>query len=92
MNRECRENVEAKMKERFLEKIGSDYKDFDAKLEGYGFAISGSKLESIFSINYTGTVMVPKKNGGGMKKERVRHSVVANFCPICGKSTKTEES
>ncbi|MEL7966345.1 hypothetical protein AAG587_08210 [Vreelandella neptunia] len=94
MECECRADLEAKLKDHVTKSLGEGYEDFDASLQGYGFGMDSETLTmtSVFLIPFKGEVMVPNKNGGGMKRQKVDTSVRASFCPFCGKSTEAEKA
>lgn len=93
MQCECRQDLESKLREHVTAQLPEGYQGFDAKLEGYGFGINKETLTmtSILMIPYKGEVMVPKKTGGGHKRQRINTSVRATFCPFCGKRADAEE-
>jgi len=87
----CREQVEKKLRD-FVEKdLPQGFTGFDAELKGYGWAIKGNALEDQMLIPYRGEVMVPKKSGDGMKRQKIDVNVSASFCPFCGTSMKTKK-
>ena len=94
MKCECRKNLEAKLRDHVAAQLPEGHEGFYAKLEGYGFGIDKETMAmtSILMIPYKGEVMVPKKTGGGMKKQKINTSVRARFCPFCGKPTESEEA
>jgi hypothetical protein len=94
MQCKCRDDLEAKLKDHVTENLAEGYEDFDASLQGYGFGMDRESLTmtSVFLIPFKGEVMVPKKNGGGMKRQKINTNVRASFCPFCGKSTESEQA
>ncbi|HDS1770673.1 hypothetical protein NPS33_25130 [Pseudomonas putida] len=65
---------------------------FYMRAEGYNLSlnIETGKASRRFCVEVTGHYMAPKKTGG-MKRVNKTVSVVANYCPLCGKSCTTEE-
>ncbi|MFJ9993381.1 hypothetical protein ACIQSO_21925 [Pseudomonas putida] len=47
--------------------------------------VETGKAERRFCVEVTGHYMAPKKTGG-MKRVNKTVSVVANYCPLCGKA------
>lgn len=94
MQCECRENLEAKLRDHVAAKLPEGYEGFHAKLEGFGFGINQETLTmtTILMIPYKGEVLVPKKTGDGMKKQKINTSVRAMFCPFCGQPTEANEA
>ena len=92
MQCDCQTKVAEKLAEHVKAKLPEGFKDFDAKLQGYGFAMVGNQLMSPFMISYQGEAWVPKKNpANGMKRQKIDTFVTANFCPFCGKAAKPDD-
>lgn len=93
MQCECRSELEAKLKEHVAKTLPEGFADFDASLQGFGFGMDSETLTmtSIFMVPYKGDVMVPKKNGDGMKRQKIDTSIRAQYCPFCGKATEANE-
>lgn len=91
MQCDCQTKIAEILAGHVKKKLPEGYQDFDAKLDGYGFAMQGDKLISPFMIGYRGEVQVPKKGGGGMKRQKINTTVTASFCPFCGMAAKAEE-
>jgi hypothetical protein len=91
MQCDCQTKVAEKLAEHVKAKLPEGFKDFDAKLKGYGFAMAGNQLMSPFMISYQGEAWVPKKNGDGLKRQKIDTFVTANFCPFCGKAAKPDD-
>jgi len=94
MQCECRKDLEAKLRNHVTAQLPEGHEGFDAELECYGFGIDQETMSmtSIMIIPYKGEVMVPKKTGGGMKRQKINTSVRARFCPFCGASTEAKEA
>lgn len=54
------------------------------------FNLGTGRAELRYCVEVTGHYMAPKKTGG-MKRVNKTVSVVANYCPLCGKACTTEE-
>ncbi len=91
MQCDCQTKVADKLAEHAKAKLPEGFKDFDAKLQGYGFAMAGNQLTSPFMIKLLGEAWVPKKNGDGFKRQKIDTFVAANFCPFCGKAAKPDD-
>lgn len=91
MQCDCQTKIAEILATHVKKKLPEGYQDFDAKLDGYGFAMQGDTLISPFMIGYRGEVQVPKKGGGGMKRQKIDTTVTASFCPFCGMAAKAEE-
>lgn len=91
MQCDCQTKIAEILATHVKKKLPEGYQDFDAKLDGYGFAMQGDTLVSPFMIGYRGEVQVPKKGGGGMKRQKIDTTVTASFCPFCGMAAKAEE-
>lgn len=93
MQCECRADLELKLKEHVAKNLPEGYEELDASLQGYGFGMDSETLTmtSIFQVAYKGDVMVPKKNGGGMKRQKIDTTIRAQYCPFCGKATEANE-
>jgi len=50
------------------------------------FDEENNSLVTRFMVQYSGSVMIPKK-GGGMKKKSIKTFIAASYCPFCGKET-----
>ena len=90
MQCECRNEVEAKVRERIEATLPEGFADYHARLDSYGFAMMGNQMTTRLMIPYQGEVMVPKK-AGGMKKQKIKMSVAATYCPFCGKRAVAED-
>lgn len=90
MQCECRSEVEAKVRERMESNLPEGFTHYEARLDNYGFAMTGNTMTTRLMIPYQGEVMVPKKSGG-MKKQKIKMSVAASYCPFCGKPAQAEE-
>lgn len=91
MQCECRKELEAAIRKHFEKNLPEGFTDYDASFQGYGFAMQGNRLTAPFYIEYKGEVQVPKKNGGGMRGQKIKTAMVAKFCPFCGKAAEPEE-
>lgn len=93
MQCQCRADLENKLRQHIEEKLPEGAQDYEARLQGYGFGMNPDTLTptSIMMIPYKGEVMVPKKSGGGMKRQKIDTSVRASFCPFCGTPTSSEK-
>ncbi|SDJ89224.1 hypothetical protein [Billgrantia gudaonensis] len=91
MQCECRAEIETAIRDHVEKTLPEGFQDYDAKLQGYGFALSGSQLTAPFFIEYKGEVQVPKKSGGGMKKQKIDTRIAAKYCPFCGKVARPDE-
>lgn len=54
------------------------------------FNLGTGRAELRYCVEVTGHYMAPKK-AGGMKRVNETVSVVANYCPLCGKDCTAEE-
>lgn len=86
----CRKDLEQKLADMFREKLPDGYQDFDAKLSGYTFLMVDGGLDEGVYLEFTGEVQVPKKTSG-MKRQKIKHNVLANYCPFCGKRAAAEK-
>lgn len=80
---ECKEDLERRLEERFKADLPDGYRNYDARLGCYGLTL-GQSLSLAFLVPYTGDVDVPKKTGGGMKRQKIKSSIKARYCPFCG--------
>ncbi len=64
---------------------------FYMRAEGHNLSlnIETGKAMRRFCVEVTGHYMAPKKTGG-MKRVNKTVSVVANYCPLCGKACTAE--
>ncbi|WP_062359834.1 hypothetical protein [Vreelandella aquamarina] len=92
MQCDCQTKVAEKLAEHVKAKLPEGFKDFDAKLQGYGFTLTGNQMSSPLMIGYQGEVWVPKKDPTkGMKRQKIDTFVTANLCPFCGKAAKPDD-
>ena len=65
---------------------------FYMRAEGHNLSlnIETGKASRRFCVEVTGHYMAPKKTGG-MKRVNKTVSVVANYCPLCGKEAASAE-
>lgn len=65
---------------------------FYMRAEGHNLSlnIETGKAERRFCVEVTGHYMAPKKTSG-MKRVNKTVSVVANYCPLCGRKCATDE-
>ena len=87
----CREELESAVRDHVKKTLPDGFQDYDASLQGYGFAMAGNQLTSPFFIEYKGEVQVPKKGGDGMKKQKINTKVAAKYCPFCGERAAPKE-
>lgn len=82
MKCECREDLEAKLLERFIstEPDGSGHQ---VTIEGYAFGIVGDQMVMVGTMPIKATATVPLKKGGS-KVKTVRQAMHFSFCPFCG--------
>ncbi|MCZ0926506.1 hypothetical protein L0636_01205 [Halomonas janggokensis] len=90
MQCDCQETIEARVAEKVKESLPEGFTDFSAALEGYVLTLT-SPMETRLTIAYEGDVQVPKKSGGGFKRQKIKTSIQATYCPFCGKAAKSEE-
>tara|TARA_R110002012_G_scaffold321621_1_gene550150 strand:- start:2984 stop:3274 length:291 start_codon:yes stop_codon:yes gene_type:complete len=91
MQCECRNEFEGAIRKHIEKSLPEGFTDYDASFQGYGFAIQAGQLTAPFYIEYKGEVQVPKKNGDGMKSQKIKTAMVAKYCPFCGKPADPEE-
>jgi len=74
------ENFKDKFPEAFLHKVN---------LTSYSLFINGTtgQCGSAYVVYYEAEAEYPLKKGG-LKRKKLKGSIVANYCPFCGISTK----
>jgi len=90
MQCDCRETFEAKVAEKVKESLPEGFTEYSASLEGYVLTLTNPMQERL-TIAYEGDVKVPKKSGDGFKRQKIKTSIQATYCPFCGKPAKAEE-
>jgi hypothetical protein len=90
MQCDCKETFETRLAEKVKESLPEGFTEYSASLEGYVLTLT-SPMEERLTIAYEGDVQVPKKAGGGFKRQKIKTSVQAAYCPFCGKPAKAKE-
>jgi hypothetical protein len=82
--------LEAKVSEVVKNDLPEGFKDYSADIKGYVLVLS-SPMQERLTIAYEGDVQVPKKNGDGFKRQKIKTSIQAKYCPFCGQLARAEE-
>lgn len=82
MSCNCKQEIEAKLTERF-KAATPDSHGHKVTLEGYGFGIVNNTMVMQPYFNYTGFSYVPLEKGGE-KPKRVTGNMIFSYCPFCG--------
>jgi len=79
---ECRADIEARMKTRFIEQTPKG-RDHSVSLKGYAFVIVDSGVKMIPCMPYETYALMPLAKGGE-KPKKTTGNMMFNFCPFCG--------
>ena len=82
MNCNCKQDVEARLTERFKEQTPTGT-DHGTELQGYGFAMSSNAMQVRGFMNVRQSAMVPLKSGVP-KLKTTTLSMFFSYCPFCG--------
>lgn len=85
MQCDCKKTLEAKIAETLQSDLPEGFSGFNASLQGYVLTFT-NPMQQRLTIAYEGEVEVPKKKGDGFKRQKVKTSIQAGFCPFCGKA------
>lgn len=90
MQCECKETLEAKVAEALQKDLPEGFTGFSASLEGYVLTLT-NPMQTRLTIAYEGDVQVPKKNADGFKRQKIKTSIQATYCPFCGERAAPKE-
>lgn len=85
---ECKENIEAKLLERFKEQ-SPEATEHSLELQGYGIYMTADRLECKPYMPIEAQALYPLKKGG-TKLKKTKQNMVFNYCPFCGLKYKAK--
>lgn len=89
MNCNCKKELEEKLTERFKAQ-SPEASNHGVSLYGYGFCLTGNRMESRGYMEVKATATYPLKKGG-VKTKTTNQSMFFSYCPFCGVSATGEK-
>ncbi|GGW45251.1 hypothetical protein [Vreelandella hamiltonii] len=90
MQCQCKETLESKVAEAIQKDLPEGFSGFSASIAGYVLTFT-NPMQTRLTIPYEGDVQVPKKSGNGFKRQKIKTSIQAKYCPFCGEPAAAKQ-